>query len=110
LVTGPEKTILFDTGSDGALLLENMAKLQIDPGRIEIVVLARPRGSHRRVDDFSRRTTASASVCRRIFRLPGKSHADRATLIEVGSLRNLPMSIRPVFWAGRVREQALFVR
>ena len=31
LVTGAEKTILFDTGCDGTLLLENMASLQIDP-------------------------------------------------------------------------------
>jgi 7,8-dihydropterin-6-yl-methyl-4-(beta-D-ribofuranosyl)aminobenzene 5'-phosphate synthase len=45
-VTGPEKTILFDTGSDGALLLENMAKLQIDPGRVDIIVLSHVHGDH----------------------------------------------------------------
>ena len=45
-VTGPEKTILFDTGSDGTLLLENMAKLQIDPGRVDIVVLSHIHGDH----------------------------------------------------------------
>jgi len=45
-VTGPEKTILFDTGSDGTLLLENMAKLQIDPGRIDLVVLSHLQGEH----------------------------------------------------------------
>jgi 7,8-dihydropterin-6-yl-methyl-4-(beta-D-ribofuranosyl)aminobenzene 5'-phosphate synthase len=46
LVTGLEKTILFDTGSDGTLLLDNMAKLQIDPGRIDIVVLSHVHGDH----------------------------------------------------------------
>ena len=46
LVTGPEKTILFDTGSDGTLLLENMAKLQIDPGRIGAVVLSHIHADH----------------------------------------------------------------
>jgi 7,8-dihydropterin-6-yl-methyl-4-(beta-D-ribofuranosyl)aminobenzene 5'-phosphate synthase len=46
LVTGPEKTILFDTGSDGSLLLENMAKLQIDPGRIDMVVLSHIHADH----------------------------------------------------------------
>jgi 7,8-dihydropterin-6-yl-methyl-4-(beta-D-ribofuranosyl)aminobenzene 5'-phosphate synthase len=45
-VTGPEKTILFDTGSDGTLLLENMAKLQIDPGKVDIIVLSHLHGDH----------------------------------------------------------------
>jgi 7,8-dihydropterin-6-yl-methyl-4-(beta-D-ribofuranosyl)aminobenzene 5'-phosphate synthase len=46
LVTGPEKTVLFDTGSDGTLLLENMAGLGIEPGRIDIVVLSHVHGDH----------------------------------------------------------------
>jgi len=46
LVTGPEKTILFDTGSDGTLLLANLARLQIDPGRIDLVVLSHSHGDH----------------------------------------------------------------
>ncbi len=46
LVTGPDKTILFDTGSDGSLLLENMTRLQIDPGRIDIVVLSHVHKDH----------------------------------------------------------------
>ena len=46
LVTGAEKTILFDTGCDGTLLLENMASLQIDPGRIDIVVLSHVHKDH----------------------------------------------------------------
>jgi len=46
LVTGLDKTILFDTGSDGTLLLENLARLQIDPGRIERVVLSHIHGDH----------------------------------------------------------------
>jgi 7,8-dihydropterin-6-yl-methyl-4-(beta-D-ribofuranosyl)aminobenzene 5'-phosphate synthase len=46
LVTGPEKTILFDTGSDGTLLRENLAKLGIDPRRIEVVVLSHVHGDH----------------------------------------------------------------
>ena len=45
-VTGPEKTILFDTGSDGTLLLENMARLQIDPGRVDLVVISHIHGDH----------------------------------------------------------------
>ena len=45
-VTGPAKTILFDTGSDGTLLLENMARLQIDPARVDLVVLSHVHGDH----------------------------------------------------------------
>jgi 7,8-dihydropterin-6-yl-methyl-4-(beta-D-ribofuranosyl)aminobenzene 5'-phosphate synthase len=46
LVTGPDKTILFDTGSDGSLLLENMTRLQIDPSRIDLVVLSHVHKDH----------------------------------------------------------------
>lgn len=31
LVTGTEKTVLFDTGAKGELLLENIEKLNVDP-------------------------------------------------------------------------------
>jgi 7,8-dihydropterin-6-yl-methyl-4-(beta-D-ribofuranosyl)aminobenzene 5'-phosphate synthase len=45
-VGGFEKGILFDTGSDGTLLLENMARLQIPPGDVGIVVLSHVHGDH----------------------------------------------------------------
>ena len=46
LVTGTEKTILFDTGGDGLLLLNNMAKLDIEPNSIDTVVLSHIHGDH----------------------------------------------------------------
>ena len=46
LVTGTEKTILFDTGADGSLLLKNMSKLGIDPNSIELVVLSHEHWDH----------------------------------------------------------------
>lgn len=46
VVQGMEKTILFDTGGDGAILLSNMAKLGISPGEIEVVVLSHVHGDH----------------------------------------------------------------
>lgn len=46
LVTGAEKTILFDTGGDGPLLLKNMTKLGIDPNSIELVVLSHEHWDH----------------------------------------------------------------
>jgi 7,8-dihydropterin-6-yl-methyl-4-(beta-D-ribofuranosyl)aminobenzene 5'-phosphate synthase len=46
LVTGTEKTILFDTGTRGELLLENIEKLNINPKDIEIIVISHNHGDH----------------------------------------------------------------
>jgi 7,8-dihydropterin-6-yl-methyl-4-(beta-D-ribofuranosyl)aminobenzene 5'-phosphate synthase len=46
LITGTEKTILFDTGGDGALLLRNMDKLAIEPNSIDVVALSHIHGDH----------------------------------------------------------------
>jgi 7,8-dihydropterin-6-yl-methyl-4-(beta-D-ribofuranosyl)aminobenzene 5'-phosphate synthase len=46
LVRGWGKTILFDTGGEGRLLLANMRGLEIDPHEIDIVVLSHIHGDH----------------------------------------------------------------
>ncbi|MBN2207905.1 MAG: MBL fold metallo-hydrolase [Candidatus Coatesbacteria bacterium] len=46
LVSGLEKTILFDTGADGEMLLDNMRQLQVDPNSIDIVFLSHIDGDH----------------------------------------------------------------
>jgi len=46
LVEGKEKTILFDTGGDGGILLSNIKKLGIEPDRIDIVILSHIHGDH----------------------------------------------------------------
>lgn len=46
LLTGAEKTILFDTGGNGPLLLDNMEKLAIAPDKIDVVVLSHIHGDH----------------------------------------------------------------
>ncbi len=46
VVTGTEKTVLFDTGGNGQLLLENMSKTGIDANSIETVVLSHIHGDH----------------------------------------------------------------
>ncbi len=40
------QTLLFDTGGDGHILLENMRVLGIDPARIQAVVLSHAHGDH----------------------------------------------------------------
>ncbi|OHB60390.1 MAG: MBL fold metallo-hydrolase [Planctomycetes bacterium RBG_13_46_10] len=46
LITGNKKTILFDTGGDGSLLLSNMKKLAIEPNDIDAVVLSHIHADH----------------------------------------------------------------
>ncbi|MEA3373130.1 MAG: MBL fold metallo-hydrolase [Campylobacterota bacterium] len=46
LIEGMEKTVLFDTGADGSVLLDNMEKLGIDPEIVEILVLSHAHSDH----------------------------------------------------------------
>jgi len=46
VVRGADKTILFDTGGDGAILMGNLKKLKIDPQSIDAVVLSHAHGDH----------------------------------------------------------------
>jgi 7,8-dihydropterin-6-yl-methyl-4-(beta-D-ribofuranosyl)aminobenzene 5'-phosphate synthase len=45
-VEGREKPILFDTGAKGQILLSNMKKLEIQPERIDVVVLSHAHRDH----------------------------------------------------------------
>ena len=38
--------ILFDTGTDGSILLHNMSQLKIDPSAIGIVLISHPHWDH----------------------------------------------------------------
>ena len=46
LIDGLEKTILFDTGGRGLILLDNMRKLGLNPDEIDIVVLSHNHYDH----------------------------------------------------------------
>jgi len=46
LIEMPDTTILFDTGGDAPTLLENMAILGKDPGKVDAVVLSHRHGDH----------------------------------------------------------------
>lgn len=46
LITGYEKTILFDTGGDGRLLMNNLHQLKIDPHEIDVVFLSHHHRDH----------------------------------------------------------------
>ncbi len=46
VIRQPDRTILFDTGANGTILLGNMEKLDIDPREIDMVVLSHIHGDH----------------------------------------------------------------
>jgi 7,8-dihydropterin-6-yl-methyl-4-(beta-D-ribofuranosyl)aminobenzene 5'-phosphate synthase len=46
LAEGLGRTILFDTGADGGVLLDNMRRLNLDPRRIDAVFLSHIHGDH----------------------------------------------------------------
>jgi 7,8-dihydropterin-6-yl-methyl-4-(beta-D-ribofuranosyl)aminobenzene 5'-phosphate synthase len=46
VVRGAARTILFDTGSDGAILMRNMDRLSVDPLEIDMVVLSHVHWDH----------------------------------------------------------------
>ncbi|MBN2319780.1 MAG: MBL fold metallo-hydrolase [Acidobacteria bacterium] len=47
LIEGPEKTILFDTGGDGDMLLSNAKLLGADLSQVELIVLSHHHWDHR---------------------------------------------------------------
>ena len=46
MVEGMEKTILFDVGGEGSILLENMEKLNINAQVVDIIVLSHIHYDH----------------------------------------------------------------
>jgi 7,8-dihydropterin-6-yl-methyl-4-(beta-D-ribofuranosyl)aminobenzene 5'-phosphate synthase len=46
VIEGLEKTVLFDTGADGDMLLSNMETLGIEPEEIDVVVLSHDHDDH----------------------------------------------------------------
>ncbi len=46
VISGTERTILFDTGGDSPTLLANMGKMGIDPKSIDLVVLSHEHSDH----------------------------------------------------------------
>ncbi len=46
LIRGLEKTILFDTGGDGEILMSNMKKLNINPADIDLIFLSHEHWDH----------------------------------------------------------------
>jgi len=113
-VGGFEKGILFDTGSDGTLLLENMARLKIPPSDIDIVVLSHVHGDHTGgltglLKENARVTVYLPQSFPTKFKEVVQGYG--ATVIEVSEPRVICPGVYTTGVLGRlVREQALVVR
>jgi len=46
LIEGPEKTILFDTGTKPAILKHNIAEMKVDLNEIDVVAISHDHGDH----------------------------------------------------------------
>jgi len=46
LIEGPEKTILFDTGTRPDILMRNVEQLKVDLGKVDLIVLSHDHGDH----------------------------------------------------------------
>jgi 7,8-dihydropterin-6-yl-methyl-4-(beta-D-ribofuranosyl)aminobenzene 5'-phosphate synthase len=114
LVTGLEKTILFDTGSDGTLLLENLAQLGIDPGRIDIVVLSHVHGDHTGGLTGVLRANPRVQVCLPASfpaRVKEVVHGYGATVVEIAGPQEICRDVMTTGILGRrLPEQALTIR
>jgi 7,8-dihydropterin-6-yl-methyl-4-(beta-D-ribofuranosyl)aminobenzene 5'-phosphate synthase len=91
LVETPYGVVLFDTGRDGAILMQNMATLGIDPAAIDAVVL-----SHNHSDHIGGLEALLGSNDHLVVYIPGsfpeefgRQVRERARVVEVGG----PMEI-----------------
>ena len=114
LITGPAKTILFDTGSDGDLLLENMARLQIEPAGIDTVVLSHIHGDHTGgLTGFLKANARVEVYLPRSFpaRVKDVVREYGATMVEVDAPQEICPNLYTTGILGRlVKEQTLVIR
>lgn len=114
VVRGLEKTILFDTGAKGELLLRNMKKLDVTPGEIDAVVLSHIHGDHvGGLDEFLERNSDVTVVLPAAFPTRFKLRVRRAGAKIVQTLA--PHEVCPGarttrVLGGGIREQGLCVQ
>ncbi len=81
LVRGIEKTILFDTGADGRVLMANLRALQLDPEQVEMLVLSHAHGDH--VDGLTEFLKANVDVS--VYLLRSFPESFKAQIRRVGA-------------------------
>ena len=114
LITGTEKTILFDTGRNGRLLLNNMEKLAIEPNSIDAIVLSHIHGDHTGgLASFLEKNVEVAVYLPESFskRFKNGLQISRAKVVEVEQSLNICENVYSTGQLGKwIKEQSLIIR
>jgi 7,8-dihydropterin-6-yl-methyl-4-(beta-D-ribofuranosyl)aminobenzene 5'-phosphate synthase len=114
LVEGLEKTILFDVGGDGTVLLENMKKLNIKPEKVDVVVLSHIHHDHiGSLPDFLEQNSHVNIYIPHSFpqSIKEKTKKTGAKIIEVRRFREIcPNAYTTGELGGLIKEESLVLR
>lgn len=114
LIVGAEKTILFDTGGNGSILLGNMEKLAIDPQSVDLVVLSHIHGDHTGgLDGFLEKNSKITVYLPKSFPAKFKDNVQGygVKTVEVEQSLKICENVYSTGQLGRlIKEQALIVR
>jgi len=113
-IAGAEKTILFDSGGDGSLLLSNMEKLKIEANSVDVVVLSHIHGDHTGgLVSFLKKNPDVAVYlpCSFPTKFKDKVQDNGATVVEVDQPMKICANVHSTGQLGKwIKEQALIIR
>ncbi|MHC4334039.1 MAG: MBL fold metallo-hydrolase [Planctomycetota bacterium] len=113
VISGAQKTILFDTGRD-ASVLDNMQKLAIEPGSIDVVVLSHIHADHTGgLDAFLEKNQRVVVYLPEVLPAEFKKRVagQGARIVEVKGPIEICENVRSTGVLGRwVKEQGLVIR
>ena len=114
LIEGIEKTILFDTGGDGAILMANMDKLNINPEDIDLIVLSHAHWDHvGGLSSFLKRNNNAAVYMLKSFPDDLKNEAKTlgATIVEVTEPQQICKNVYSTGeMIGKIEEHSLLIQ
>lgn len=113
-IAGAEKTILFDSGGDGSLLLSNMKKMEIEADSVDVVVLSHIHGDHTGgLVSFLKRNFDVAVYLPESFpaKFKNKVRDNEAETVEIEGPMKICTNVHSTGQLGkRIKEQALIIR
>jgi 7,8-dihydropterin-6-yl-methyl-4-(beta-D-ribofuranosyl)aminobenzene 5'-phosphate synthase len=107
-----DKNVLFDTGANGSILINNMTLMNIDPSQVQNVVLSHQHGDHTN----GLRAILSSGAEPKVYLLPSftasfkSAYQDEVEVIEVSPGEQITDRIRSTGEiSGSVHEQAILI-